>query len=260
MLLITTTNAQVLLPFIFVVAMSYDDTFYAIVRAAAREVALQSQAAYWLLAKKNQDLISILADMKGSKREKWIQEQVLPSYTEAQWYAGALIPRIQYSENELMKAVELNDKREREHFKGDLVVLGESYLYWTMLIDACRNIFDAVWKLGTTIPVPDFDRVRDDQESGGFMAVLQSQGARLHRRARATLGRMDQDALPAPQPDVSDFQPVPQREDPRQRPLDAFLDAEQRAKLAKQEEDDFMGQPIKIRGMKGSEDDEDEDE
>lgn len=243
--------------------MSYQDEFQAVVRAAAREVSLRSQAAYWLLAEKNKDLVSILADMRQLTRERWIREQVLRSYEEAKWYIGYIEPRIQYAEDRLREAVEIKDRRRRDQYKDQLVELGESYLYWIALLTACRDIFDAVWKLGTTLAVPDFDEPQDeDLGPGDFMTILRSRGAALHRGAKAASGKMEQQRIDelGGQPTVSEAHPVPRLRDSRVRPLDEVLEADRRRKEI---DDTGQGNELRIRGIgvrRTKEKEEDEDD
>lgn len=238
--------------------MGYDD-FQQIVRAAAREVSLRSQAAYWLLAEKNKDLVAILAEMRATKRERWIQEQVLKSYEEAKWYVGYMAPRIQYAEDQLRIAVDSGDRRMIDMYKDQLVELGESYLYWKALLDACRDIFDSVWKLATTLPVPDFDE-QPDQEMGpgSFLTILRSRGGALHRGSRQALTRMEsQREREAPSlPPVSEDIPVPRDRDSRVRPLDEVLEAERRRRELEDTEDNGLF----VRGLDDGEEEDEEEE
>lgn len=238
--------------------MGYDD-FQQIVRAAAREVSLRSQAAYWLLSEKNKDLVSILGEMRATKRERWIQEQVLKSYEEAKWYVGYMMPRIQYAEDQLKIAVDKLDKRMIDQYRDQLVELGESYLYWKALLDACRDIFDAVWKLGTLLPVPDFDEPQDQEMGpGSFMTILRSRGGALHRGTRRAMGRMEsQRAEERPAlPPVSEDVPVPRDADSRVRPLDEVLEAERRRRELEDTEDNGLF----VRGLDDGEEEDEEEE
>lgn len=227
--------------------MAYDD-FQAIVRAAAREVSLRSQAAYWLLAEKNKDLVSILAEMRATKRERWIQEQVLKSYEEARWYVGYIEPRIQYAEDQLKKSLETGDMRRVNQYRDDLIELGESYLYWSMLLRSCRDIFDAVWKLGTVLPVPDFDEHPDETVGPGtFLTILKSRGGALHRSSRAAVSRMEavrKREIEETEP-VSEEMPVPKMRDSRVRPLDEVIEAERK----KREMEEFDDSSLVVRGL-----------
>ena len=244
-------SSLMLLPIIIVIGMSYQDEFQAIVRAAAREVSIRSQTAYWLLAEKNKDLVSILSGMREVAREKWIRGQVLKSYEEAKWYLGFLEPRIQYAEDRLQEAVMKSNVQKTDQYKDQLLELGESYLYWMLLFNACRDIYDAVWKLGTVVPVPDFDEEPDDDGAGpgDFLSILRGRGQALHRSSRAALTRMeDQREEHGPQTEEIAGTSIRRADDRRVRPLDEVMEADRR----RRELDAAESSELRVRGIGSS--------
>jgi hypothetical protein len=199
----------------------YDAGFQEVVAAAAQAVEIRGMAAYWLLAERNRDLVASLSDMRKGARESWIRQDVLPSYEEVKLNIALVESKINYSEHKLHKAIKNHDKRTAEEAYNELLIFGESYLYWKVLLNACRDIFDAVWRLGITVPVPDFEDDTPTQRGGGLMALLDSRASGLNKKAKAGAERMDKKAKTARKSKkIGEYSPIEREEDPRRRPLD----------------------------------------
>ena len=220
----------------------FDQGFQEVVAAAARAVELRGSAAYWLLAERNRDLVAALGDMRKSAREKWLRQDVLPSYEEVKLNIGLIEAKIDRAEYKLSTAIERNDKVDTEEAYQDLIIYGESYLYWKMLLNACRDVFDAVWQLGVTIPVPDFEQHEETPRGGGLMALLDSTAGTIHKKQKAGKDKMDEQAKDARKSKkIGKYSPIQREEDPRRRPLDT-LNNEIEIEDFEDEEEDMDGE------------------
>lgn len=199
----------------------YDSGFQEVVAAAAQAVEIRGMAAYWLLAERNRDLVSALSDMRKSSRETWIREDVLPSYEEVKLNVALVEAKINYSEVKLSDALEEKNRHKAEEAYAELLIFGESYLYWKVLLNACRDVFDAVWRLGITVPVPDFEDDSQVQRGGGLMAMLDTRASKLHKKAKTGAEKMEKQAKTARKSSkIGKYTPIAREEDPRRRPLD----------------------------------------
>ena len=199
----------------------FDQGFQEIVAAAAKSVELRGNAAYWLLAERNRDLVAALSGMRKSAKESWVRKDVLPSYEEVKLNIALVESKIDRAELKLRNAIENKNKTETEEAYQDLLIYGESYMYWKMLLNACRDVFDAVWELGVTIPVPDFERQDDSPRGGGLMALLDSTASTIHKKSKSGKDKMDEQAKGARKTEkIGEYVPIQREEDPRRRALD----------------------------------------
>lgn len=209
---------------------SFDAQLQALEDSIVRRVELRSQAVYWLLRDKNKDLVSILSTMGDSSREKLLLKQVLPTYEEARWFLNYLTNLQKTGHDKMQQSLKFGNKRVATEYADDLVTIGESYSYWHQLYLSSKDIIDALWKLGVTIPiadVPDDDEDGDRQDVPPYYALFDSAGSRMHRAARATTERMDDQE--------------PTSEEPRSRPMDEVTERRRKVQMG-DEGDDSPGE------------------
>jgi len=190
--------------------MTVDERLAQLEDAIVRRVELRSQAVFWLLKDKNRDIVAILANMDEKRREKWVR-QALKTYEEANWFLGFFTEQIQRAREHMEDCVKIGSDIRAEEYANDLIELGTAYSYWRFLRTAAKDVFDAVWRMGVTVPIADYARDENEDKKDVFppvFALFDRAAEKQHKKARAVTDRMDRLA----QETSSD--------QPRERPLD----------------------------------------
>lgn len=149
-----------------------------------RRVELRGQATYYILRDKNRDLISILANLDEKRRAKKI-EQAQETYEECRFFLHHYEGIIEEGRFFLKEAVTADNDAETQEYTESLVIVGTWYNDWYNLFLSAKDIFDACWRLGSTVPISDFEKKGAEQQVPPLYALFDTFGVKMHKQAEA---------------------------------------------------------------------------